>query len=158
MKSLLSSALIMMLTSTAFSDDPNAKFVGGNKNIDSSSYPYMKTSEGREGYKFAGERTNSHRVYDFYKRQAQYHLKANDNQSLLPAYPDLDAGEFGHWGKYSMNGHKDYRWDVMDYGPAMTATYSVNKKKKFGHNLNILLDSGQTISVNKKTVTYFRNK
>ena len=130
MKSLLSSTLIMMLASTSFADDPNAKFVGGNKSIDSSSYPYMKTSEGREGYKFAGEATNSHRVYDFYKRQAQYHLKANDNLSLLPAFPDLDAGEFGHWGKYNMNGHKDYRWDVMDYGPAMTATYAVDKKRK----------------------------
>ena len=53
-------------------------------------FPSLATSEGREGYELAGEETNTYRVYDFYKRQAQHHLKQDRELELLPAYPDLD--------------------------------------------------------------------
>ena len=62
------------------------------------------------GYEFAGEENNTYRMYDFYKRQAKHHLQKNQELDLLPAYPDLDGGTFGHWGNYSENGHKDLRW------------------------------------------------
>ena len=140
MKFILNSVLIFISFQIAFADDPNAKFAAKKANTKTASFPYMKTSEGREGYEFATEETNTYRVYDFYKRQAQYHLKANDKLSILPSFPDLDAGQFGHWGKYNENGHKDTRWDIMDYGAAMTASYSVDTKKKIGSNINIILE------------------
>ena len=157
MKSIIISALSLIAIQTGFADDPNAKFAERktNSNMNAKSLPYMNSSLGREGYEFAGEETNSYRIYDFYKRQAKFHIKANDSLSLLPAYPDLDGGEFGHWGKYNENGHKDTRWDVMDYGPAMTASYAVDAKKKIGSNVNIILQSGQTVTFSKKTASYY---
>jgi len=117
--------------------------------------PYLATSEGREGYALAGERTNSYRVYDFYKRQAQHHLKQDRDLALLPAYPDLDGGSFGHWGNYNENGHQDLRWNDMDYGPAMAASYSVDRKKKIGGMLSVLTEGGHTVTFNKETGSYY---
>ena len=118
-------------------------------------FPYLDTSEGREGYELADEETNSLRVYDFYKRQARHHLKQDRDLALLPAYPDLDGGEFGHWGNYSKNGHKDLRWNDMDYGPALAATYSIDKKKKIGGMLSVRLPGGHTVTFNKDTGGYY---
>ena len=36
--------------------------------------PHFQTSQGREGHRFADHRNNKYRLYDFYKRQAEYHL------------------------------------------------------------------------------------
>ena len=118
-------------------------------------FPYLATSEGREGYEFAGEETNTYRIYDFYKRQAKHHLKQDRELDLLPAYPDLDGGTFGHWGNYNKNGHQDLRWNEMDYGPAMAATYSIDKKKKIGGMLSVLLKGGHTVTFNKDTGGYY---
>ena len=118
-------------------------------------FPYMDTSKGREGYELAGEETNTYRVYDFYKRQAKHHLKQDRELKLLPAYPDLDGGTFGHWGNYSKNGHQDLRWNDMDVGPAMAATYTIDKKNKIGGMLSVLLESGHTITFNKETGSYY---
>ena len=114
-------------------------------------FPYLSTSERREGYALADEETNTYRVYDFYKRQAKHHLKQDRELALLPAYPDLDGGTFGHWGNYSKNGHQDLRWNKMDYGPAMAATYSIDKKKKIGGMLSLLIEGGHTVTFNKET-------
>lgn len=124
-------------------------------NTDPPLFPYLATSEGREGYALAGEETNTYRVYDFYKRQAKHHLTQDTDLALLPAYPDLDGGSFGHWGNYSRNGHQDLRWNDMDYGPAVTASYSIDKKKKRGNMLTILLRSGQSLTFDKATGGYY---
>jgi len=118
-------------------------------------FPYLDTSKGREGYELAGEETNTHRMYDFYKRQARHHLKQDRDLALLPAYTDLDGGTFGHWGNYNKNGHKDLRWNDMDYGPALTASYSLDAKKKIGSMLTVRLPSGHTVTFNKNTGGYY---
>jgi mono/diheme cytochrome c family protein len=118
-------------------------------------FPYLATTEGREGYELAEEETNTYRVYDFYKRQAKHHLKQDRELKLLPAYPDLDGGTFGHWGNYNKNGHKDLRWNDMDYGPALAATYSIDKKKKIGGMLSVRLPGGHTVTFNKDTGGYY---
>ena len=118
-------------------------------------FPYMNTAKGRGGYELAGEETNTYRTYDFYKRQAKHHLEKDQELDLLPAYPDLDGGTFGHWGNYSKNGHKDLRWNDMDYGPAMAATYSIDKKQKIGGMLSILLQSGHTVTFDREKGSYF---
>ncbi|HAF58431.1 MAG TPA: hypothetical protein DCL00_02480, partial [Opitutae bacterium] len=59
--------------------------------IEPALYPYLDTSKGRAGYEFAGEETNTYRMYDFYKRQAKYHLQKDQELNLLPAYTDLDG-------------------------------------------------------------------
>jgi len=118
-------------------------------------FPYLATSEGREGYELAEEETNTYRVYDFYKRQAQHHLKQDREPALLPAYPDLDGGTFGHWGNYHKNGHQDLRWNAMDYSPAMASTYTIDKKNKIGGMLSILIEGGHTVTFNRETGSYY---
>jgi len=118
-------------------------------------FPYLDTSKGRTGYELAGEETNTYRMYDFYKRQGMHHLKKDQELDLLPAYPDLDGGTFGHWGNYNKNGHKDMRWNEMDYGPALAATYSIDKKQKVGGMLSILLQSGHTVTFDREKGSYF---
>ena len=47
-------------------------------------HPYADGKLGREGYRLAGEEVNSLRIYDFYSRQADYHM-ATGVPRILPA-------------------------------------------------------------------------
>ncbi len=79
--------------------------------------PYADPGGGREGHRLAGKAVNTHRLYDFYARQADYYMAPeNDTPDLIPAFPGLDAGAFGHWGKFAQNDHTDDRWNQMDIG------------------------------------------
>ncbi|MGJ8673111.1 plastocyanin/azurin family copper-binding protein [Rubritalea sp.] len=77
-------------------------------------HPYADVKQGREGYRFAGEKTNEVRLYDFYQRQADFYMDpANEVPEIIPAYPGLDGGKHGHWGKNNQNNYKDPRWNKM---------------------------------------------
>ncbi|CAN5310180.1 hypothetical protein BH23VER1_BH23VER1_26060 [soil metagenome] len=79
--------------------------------------PYADPAGGRTLYRYADQPVNAFRLYDFYARQADYYMdEANPVPELLPAFPGLDAGAFGHWGKFSQNDHTDRRWNAMDVG------------------------------------------
>jgi len=61
--------------------------------------PFANTSLGREQYRFAGEEVNRYRIYDYYKRQARWHLEhPDDKEPLLLPFTGLDGGRRGHWG------------------------------------------------------------
>jgi len=63
-----------------------------------SNEPHFQTSQGREGHRFEGAEINKYRLYDFYKRQAEYHLAQEKPTDLLLPYPGLEGGRRGHWG------------------------------------------------------------
>ena len=156
LKRLLSTGDPATVTTEAESvDAESAAMMTPEEPAEPLAFPYLATTEGREGYELAGEETNTYRVYDFYKRQAQHHLKQDRDLKLLPAYPDLDGGTFGHWGNYSKNGHQDLRWNAMDYGPAMAATYTIDKRNKIGGMLSVLLEGGHTVTFDRETGSYF---
>ena len=80
-------------------------------------HPYANPNAGREGYDLAGTTVNEARVYDFYQRQADYYMdNPNLAPKIIPAYPGLDAGLHGHWGKHNQNNHNDGRWNDGDTG------------------------------------------
>ena len=58
---------------------------------------HFQTSQGREGHRFEGAEINKYRLYDFYKRQAEYHLAQEKPTDLLLPYPGLEGGRRGHW-------------------------------------------------------------
>ena len=60
--------------------------------------PHFQTSQGRENHRFADAKINAYRLYDFYSRQAEYHLEKKSNTTLLLPYPGLEGGRRGHWG------------------------------------------------------------
>ena len=76
---------------------------------------YADPTQSREGHLLTEEQVNSVRLYDFYQRQADYFMAQDEKTlpELLPAYPGLDAGEFGHWGKHNQNNHKDSRLSLI---------------------------------------------
>ena len=82
-------------------------------------HPYADPSQGREGYRLNDQAVNEFRLYDFYPRQADYYLKAEEVPELIPAHPGMEAGLFGHWGKYSQFHLSDTRWRRMDFGSVL---------------------------------------
>ena len=76
---------------------------------DPKQHPYADPAGGREGYADSDKQVNEARIYDFYQRQADYYLTKGsaDVPAILPAYPGLDGGSYGHWGKHNQKNYND---------------------------------------------------
>lgn len=59
---------------------------------------------------------NRHRVYDAYTKQAMRFRGRDPMPLLLPAWPGLDGGRFGHWGSIPESASDDDRRDRCDQG------------------------------------------
>ncbi|MBS0262830.1 MAG: c-type cytochrome [Planctomycetes bacterium] len=59
---------------------------------------------------------NRDRLYDFYAKEAEYFLQQPALPLLLPEYPGLDGGSFGHWGNQNEETWADNRWNATDLG------------------------------------------
>ena len=90
--------------------------------------PYFDVRGGREGFgfDFAGHAANRFRLYDYYGRQAEHYLDATEKPVLLPPFPGLDAGLFGHWGLVHKNNFKDRRWNLMENGEVVCGILRVD--------------------------------
>jgi len=62
---------------------------------------------------------NRDRVYDFYRKQARHFASADRKWHLLPAFPGLDGGTFGHWGNQNEAAWKDARWSQQNKAPVL---------------------------------------
>jgi hypothetical protein len=61
--------------------------------------PYFRTEDGRTNKRHAGAAVNGYRLYDFYRRQSDFHREtAITGPVVLPPFPGLDGGRRGHWG------------------------------------------------------------
>ena len=91
---------------------------------DPAKHPYADPAGGREKYLLAGETVNEARLYDFYQRQADFYLNSpGEVPKVIPAYPGLDAGQHGHWGKHNQNNHQDGRWNDIEQGEVRTTVF-----------------------------------
>ncbi|MGC4015369.1 MAG: hypothetical protein QM755_12765 [Luteolibacter sp.] len=81
--------------------------------------PFAATEGGREGKRFTDAEVNRYRLYDFYRRQADYHLaNPSDDSTKLLAFPGLDGGRRGHWGGTNEKDSAAYsRSQAPDFGP-----------------------------------------
>ncbi|NQZ56335.1 MAG: hypothetical protein HRT88_02540, partial [Lentisphaeraceae bacterium] len=59
---------------------------------------HFQTSQERQRHRFEGFPVNQYRLYDFYQRQARFHLQASEIPNKLLPYPGLEGGRRGHWG------------------------------------------------------------
>ncbi|WP_422928660.1 DUF6797 domain-containing protein [Singulisphaera sp. PoT] len=66
---------------------------------------------------------NRDRVYDFYAKEAEFAVKLPTLPALLPAYPGLDGGTYGHWGNQNEDTWKDARWNDSDLGTVLSGVY-----------------------------------
>ena len=74
----------------------------------------------------AGAPINRHRQYDFYTRQAMHFRGRDPLPLLLPAWPGLDGGTFGHWGSKQADELRDDRRNRTDLGSVQCWPLSVN--------------------------------
>lgn len=65
----------------------------------------------------AGHPFNAGRLYDFYRWQAEYFLTTEPQADLLPPFPGIDGGQFGHWGKRNDADWRDGSLNEVDLGP-----------------------------------------
>ncbi|MFC5051012.1 plastocyanin/azurin family copper-binding protein [Rubritalea spongiae] len=107
-----------------------------------SKHPYADVKQGREDYRFADKKTNEVRLYDFYQRQADYYMDpANEVPAIIPAYPGLDGGSHGHWGKHNQNNYKDPRWNAM----GQSQFWGQEMDNVITDSVSVLVDSEQKL-------------
>ncbi|MCZ6672844.1 MAG: plastocyanin/azurin family copper-binding protein [Verrucomicrobia bacterium] len=111
----LTSFLILCLPviTPAQSEAPNV--------ADPTIYLYADPVGGREGHRYTDHPVNEFRLYDFYQRQADYYMQAKEVPEIIPAYPGMEAGLNGHWGKYNQFDLFDDIWSRMDNGPIVSS-------------------------------------
>lgn len=59
---------------------------------------------------------NRDRSYDFYTREALHFQKLHPLPLLLPEWPGMDGGRYGHWGNQNDAVWTDNRWNETDLG------------------------------------------
>jgi putative heme-binding domain-containing protein len=66
---------------------------------------------------------NRDRLYDFYEKEAAYFCTHALDRRLLPEYPGLDGGSFGHWGNQNEQTWADARWNKTDLGTVLCGVF-----------------------------------
>ncbi|NNM28231.1 MAG: heme-binding domain-containing protein, partial [Akkermansiaceae bacterium] len=85
--------------------------------------PYADPAGGRDRHDHTAAAVNESRIYDFYERQAAWYLDhPPEPGEVLPAFPGLDGGRWGHSGRFSQNSHQDDSWAQMDVGDVVACT------------------------------------
>ena len=121
-------------------------------------HPYADPNKDRELFAHSGEKTNQFRLYNFYQRQADHYMAMPSSKwpKLLPAYPGLDAGKHGHWGKNNQNNHEDGRWNQTDIG-SMHSHVTNSSSKAFQpivKGINVKLPDGLAACFDVDTLNY----
>ncbi len=88
---------------------------------DPETYSYSDPTESRDHHRYADHPKNEFRLYDFYQRQADYYLENGNVPEIIPAYPGMEAGVNGHWGRYNNFDLFSDIWSQMDNGPIVSS-------------------------------------
>ena len=83
---------------------------------------YLNPHLGKSHTLYGDEPVNRYRLYNFYSRQAEAMMDMKERPTLLPEYPGLDTGVFGHWGAYHKNDHEDRRFNFMAHSSMVATT------------------------------------
>jgi putative heme-binding domain-containing protein len=66
---------------------------------------------------------NRDRLYDFYAKEAEYYARQPTLPALLPQFPGLDGGAYGHWGNQNEKVWADGRWNGADLGSLLCGIF-----------------------------------
>jgi len=88
---------------------------------DPETFPYSDPTESRDHHQHSNHPKNEFRLYDFYQRQADYYLENGNVPEIIPAYPGMEAGINGHWGRYNNFDLFSDIWSQMDNGPIVSS-------------------------------------
>ncbi len=76
-----------------------------------------------EDWPLSREPVNRDRLYDFYRKEALFFRGQSNRPRLLPEFPGLDGGKFGHWGNQNEETWKDGRWNQTDLGTVQAGVF-----------------------------------
>lgn len=99
---------------------------------------------------------NRDRIYDFYAKQAlQYgSMEAADVPQILPPYPGLDGGSYGHWGNQNdEQTWKDSRVRAMDHGAMVSGVFR-GVGRKIPRAVAVRLGDGFNAVFNQDTLMF----
>lgn len=94
-------------------------------NLTRAEFPYDFAPLEPAPWRYVQHPVNRDRLYDFYSKEADYFRDHASAAHLLPAYPGLDGGRYGHWGNQDEETWRDDRWNQMDDGPVVCGIVSV---------------------------------
>lgn len=80
-------------------------------------------------WRYVSHPVNRDRLYDFYAKEADYFRDRAPTARLLPAYPGLDGGRYGHWGNQDEAFWRDDRWNSMDCGPVVCGIVELPQRR-----------------------------
>ncbi|QEH37147.1 Auracyanin-B precursor [Aquisphaera giovannonii] len=69
------------------------------------------------------EKVNRDRVYDFYQKEAEAFRGKSPLPAMLPPYPGLDGGSYGHWGNQNEASWADDRWNKTSLGSVLSGVF-----------------------------------
>lgn len=87
------------------------------------SFPYEKGPLHPELWPNRSHHVNRDRLYDFYAKEADYFRQQSRVPPLLPPFPGLDGGSFGHWGNQNEESWADGRWNQTDLGSVLSGVF-----------------------------------
>ncbi len=87
------------------------------------SFPYDRAPLHPESTPNWQHKVNRDRLYDFYKKEAAYFIRQTPTPRLLPPFPGLDGGGFGHWGNQDETTWADGRWNETDLGSVLSGVF-----------------------------------
>ncbi len=82
-------------------------------------FPFDRAPLRPADHPYWNEKVNRDRVYDYYAKEAEYYLHQSKLPRVIPPYPGLDGGKFGHWGNQNEDVWSDDRWNKTDLGVLM---------------------------------------
>ncbi len=99
---------------------------------------------------------NRDRVYDFYAKQALHfgNLEPAEVPEILPAFPGLDGGKYGHWGNQNdKDTWKDGRVREMDHGSMVSGVFR-GAGLTLPRAVSVRLGDGINAVFDQKTLTF----
>jgi len=69
---------------------------------------------------------NRDRLYDFYTKEANAFRQSASFERLLPEYPGIDGGTFGHWGNQNEATWESDDWSATDLGTLQAGVFKAD--------------------------------
>jgi len=119
-------------------------------------FPYDRMPIFPEDWPNLSQPVNRDRLYDFYQKEAEYFRQQEEVPPLLPPFPGLDGGPFGHWGNQNDDVWMDPRWNQVDLGSLLSGVYHGPDGTTVPKAVCVRLGDDQSLAVcfNPETLTY----
>ena len=112
--------LVRFLASLGVEDGPSSFLARAHAPV---SFPYDRAPLEPGRWPSWNEFVNRDRVYDFYAKEAAHFLSVPEHPVLLPPYPGMDGGKYGHWGNQDEKTWADDRWKRTDLGNVLAGVF-----------------------------------